>query len=522
MKKRRFIKNAVILTLTAILLRSAGMILRIYLSNVVGAEGMGLYQLIFSVYMLAATFATTGLTTAVTRLVADESALGSAKSVGRVVRRAIQLTVIIGAVITVLIIVFAEPIARYWIKDMRSLDALRILSLSLIFMGISSCFKGYFMARRKAALPSSAQIFEQTVRIIAAILLISRHGGTVRGACFAILFADTIAETLSCLWLTACYFFDKRRLSLQIGKRKAASGHITSRIIKIAAPIVAGRYINSILRTVENLSVPDCLKMHSGSANKALAQYGELKGMALPIIFFPSSFLMSMSSLLLPEVSESKALGDMAAVRTQVSRAVAITLHSSILISALFAMLSNPIGVIVYKSESVGFLIKVLSPLIPAMYLESVCDGMLKGLNQQNHSLVYSVIDSLFRIACIFAAVPKFGMAGFLGMMVVSNLFTCTMNVSRLMRVSKTHFDVLNWLVKPLLFIGIAAAVTYSLMSVLDVSLIVRSLLCVMLISVIYAALMFTTKTSGEMEYFTRWLMKKERLTRKKHRKTAD
>lgn len=516
MKKRRFIKNAVILTLTAILLRSAGMILRIYLSNTIGAEGMGLYQLIFSVYMLAATFATTGLTTAVTRLVADESAVGSAKSVGRVVRRAIQLTIIAGVIITALIIIFADPIARYWIKDMRALDALRILSLSLVFMGISSCFKGYFMARRKAALPSSAQIFEQTVRIIAAVLLISRHGSTVRGACFAILFADTIAETLSCLWLSACYFIDKHKLTAQIGSKKAESRRITSRIIKIAAPIVAGRYINSILRTIENLSVPDCLKMHSGSANKALAQYGELKGMALPIIFFPSSFLTSMSSLLLPEVSESKALGDMAAVRSQVSRAVAITLHLSILISALFAMLANPIGVIVYKSESVGFLIKVLSPLIPAMYLESVCDGMLKGLNQQNHSLIYSVIDSLFRIACIFAAVPKFGMAGFLGMMVVSNLFTCTMNVSRLMRVSKAKFDVINWLVKPVLFIMIASAVTYAVLSALNVSLMIRSLLCVTLISVIYAALMFTTKTSGEMEYLMQRLIKKDGHIRKK------
>ena len=52
------------------------MFFRVYMSGKIGAEGMGLYQLIFSIYVLASTFATSGISTAVTRLVAEEAPEG--------------------------------------------------------------------------------------------------------------------------------------------------------------------------------------------------------------------------------------------------------------------------------------------------------------------------------------------------------------------------------------------------------------------------------------------------------------
>ena len=61
------------MTVTALLLRTMGIMFRVYMSNKIGAEGMGLYQLIFSIYILFTAFATSGITIAVTRVIADES-----------------------------------------------------------------------------------------------------------------------------------------------------------------------------------------------------------------------------------------------------------------------------------------------------------------------------------------------------------------------------------------------------------------------------------------------------------------
>lgn len=131
MKKATFIKNAFILTATSLLLRTIGIFFRIYMSNKVGAEGMGLYQLIFSIYVLGSTFATSGISTAVTRLVADELVCGTPKSVRHILHRAIALSLLIGAASTALIFFGADIISAYWIKDMRAVPALKILCFSL-------------------------------------------------------------------------------------------------------------------------------------------------------------------------------------------------------------------------------------------------------------------------------------------------------------------------------------------------------------------------------------------------------
>ncbi|MBR4973702.1 MAG: oligosaccharide flippase family protein, partial [Clostridia bacterium] len=112
MKKTVFIKNALILTVSSFILRFAGIIFKVWLAGAIGSEGIGLHGLIFSVYVLASTFATSGISTAVTRLVAEETALGSKKGTLKILRRSIELTVII-SIVTIAILYFgAEFIAN--------------------------------------------------------------------------------------------------------------------------------------------------------------------------------------------------------------------------------------------------------------------------------------------------------------------------------------------------------------------------------------------------------------------------
>ena len=123
MKKTIFIKNAIILTAASLILRFAGIIFKVWLASSVGSEGMGLYQLIFSVYMLASTFASSGICTAVTRLVAEEIGLGSKKGVLRILHRSITLTLII-AFVSILILFFGADFIAFspWRRKMRYLN----------------------------------------------------------------------------------------------------------------------------------------------------------------------------------------------------------------------------------------------------------------------------------------------------------------------------------------------------------------------------------------------------------------
>ena len=450
-KYRIFIKNAAILTATSLLLRTVGMFFRIYLSGKIGAEGMGLYQLIVSVYVLGATFATSGICTAVTRMTADELVKGTCRSVRSVLRRAVLLSVIIGTLSTAVIYLGAEFISVYWIKDIRATPALKILSFSLPSMGVSSCLRGYFIARRRIGSNSRAQLLEQAVRIALIVLIIDRFAiFGLSTACFAVLLADTVAEWTSCGYLALGYALDRHRIKKELKERsETAPSPVLRRLLNIAAPITAGRYLNTTLRTVENILVPNSIAVYIGSREIGLSQFGALKGMALPLIFFPASFLSAVSTLLMPEISSANTLHRKDAVNRAVCKTLRITLACSILIGTVFLVFSRELGELIYGSRDVAVFLRVLAPLTPIMYLESMVDGLLKGLNQQASSLRYSVADSSLRILLILLIVPKYGMGGFLFIMVISNLMTSFLNLNRLLKVTALHVPWERWVLRP-------------------------------------------------------------------------
>ena len=71
MQKRTFMFNTLLLTCATLLSRTIGISFRVSMSNQIGAEGVGLYQLVTTVYFFATTFATAGISLTVTRLVTD-------------------------------------------------------------------------------------------------------------------------------------------------------------------------------------------------------------------------------------------------------------------------------------------------------------------------------------------------------------------------------------------------------------------------------------------------------------------
>ncbi len=491
MRKRVFFQNAAIMTVTSLILRSIGIVFRIYVSNRIGAEGMGLYQLIVSVYVLASSFATSGLTTAVTRLCTDELAYGRASSAKRTLYLAITISVAVGLASGLLVYGGAEYIAVTLLHDARAVSSLRILTVSLPFMGASSCIKGYFMARRKVTSSSIAQILEQLVRIGSiTVILELTHVSTVEGACFTVLLGDTIAEGVSCLFMIGSYCLDKRHISDSDTETQRG---LIRRMIAIALPITGGRYLSSGLRTAENIMVPSALTRYTGSHETALAQFGILKGMAMPLIFFPSSFLTAFSALLIPEISEAKALSQTKRLHRTIERALHMTLISSFLISGIFLVLAYPLADMIYQDAEVGRMLFMLAPLAPIMYLESVVVGILKGLDQQTHSLLYSVLDSGSRIVLILLIVPYYGINGFYGVMVFSNLLTCLLNLHRLCKVSGVRIRFGKWIIKPLL--ALATAVTLCKLieayALIDQSeALVYCITCGVIIGVVYLALL--------------------------------
>lgn len=460
-RRSAFLQNAAVLTVTSMLLRTVGIFFRIYLSGRIGAQGMGLYQLIVSVYVLASAFAAAGICTAVVRMVTDALCRGDRRTALAALRTALAVSVTVGVISALAVCAAAVPIARYGIGDMRAVGALRVLTVSLPFMGASSCLKGYFMARRRITVTAHAQLLEQAVRIAVIALLLERgYATSVASACTVVMVGDVAAEAISCLHLLCAFGRDRRTLP-PAGEQPAAT--VMTTLMGIALPITATRYLNTALHTVENLLVPARIALYTGSRAVALAQFGSLKGMAMPLLFFPSSFLSSLATLLIPEISEAAALDKQERVKQAVARTLHFTLTGAILTGGVFYLYAMPLGRLFYHSDEVGYMLRALAPLVPAMYVESMVDGILKGLNQQVSTLRYSIIDSTLRLLLVITVVPHTGMAGFLFVMTVSNVLVAVLNVNRLLSVTGMRFRWRQWVAAPLLAVIVAALGSYLL-----------------------------------------------------------
>lgn len=441
MTKTVFIKNAAILTVSSLVLRFAGIFFKVWLAAEIGAEGIGLYQLVFSVYMFAATFATSGICTAVTRLVSVELVTGNKSGVRQIMLRCVQISLII-AFFTVIVLFFgADFIAVYLLKDIRAALSLRVLAFSLPFMGISSCIKGYFIARRNAKPSSVGQLLEQAVRIAVIMLCVVRYDSMgLEYACAAVLLGDTVSEGVACLYVYVRCKSDFGRLKISCAEPKKKRRGLVKEISHIALPITSGRYLNSLLRMTENILVPICLS-NSVTGGNGISLFGMIKGMALPILFFPSTLLNAMSTLLIPEISEAAAGNRHTAVKSISCRIIKITSLVSVFFSAFFFVCGKRLGVLIYGSADIGFLLCALSPIVPFMYLDAICDGILKGLDQQKFTFYTGVSDSAARIVLILIFLKRFGIYGFLGIMYFSNFYTAFLNIRRLVKISKTSLD---------------------------------------------------------------------------------
>ena len=457
MQIRVYLKNAAILTVSGLVLRVLGMGFRVFVAARIGSEGMGLYQLILSVYTVFVSLATAGMNVAATRLAAQSLARG--RSMARTVRRLVLAAGLLGLLAMGLQLILAEPLARYVLHDVRGALSLQILAPSLPVMAVAGALRGCFLARRRVEPNAVAQLVEQLVRMGVVWLALRRVEGWGAGyACAAVLAGNTVSEAVSCLLMVLFARRDAGLRSRGTGREAKQPPFTRRELAGIVLPVEGSRILASVLQAAEASLIPLCLALYLDDRAAAVSQYGALKGMALPLLFFPFSILSALSSLLMPEITRAHARRD----RAGAARLIDATLRAAGLFSMLagccFVLFGRQAALLLYGDAQVGGYIQALGLVAPFMYLESMVDGMLKGLGQQLATFRYSLLDSALRILCIAALLPRFGIGAFLGIMAASNLLTFGLNTARLLRCAGLRPAWGAWLGRPAAFALAAGA----------------------------------------------------------------
>ncbi len=446
MKKRIFILNAIILTVSSVLLRISNIWFRTFIFGKIGASGMGVYQLIFSVFFLGITICTSGVGLAVTRMVAE------GKGTRGAVRRCLLVALFLSFVAAAGLFFFSDYIATEFIGSPYAAVALRLLAPGLPFIAACSCLKGYFLAIRNTVVSVCGEFIEQIVAISASLALLWHTDRPLE----ALMLGSTISEVFSCGFIALLYLVYSRRLGLP--RHKAPGTYRT--VLHIAAPVLCGSFFRSLLSSTENILIPRGLKKNGAGTESSLAQYGEIQGMVMPILFFPFAFLSALSMLLVPEMAEANAAGRQKSIQRNAERAFRFTLTFSFLITAILIVFADDLGMAFYQSPQVGNILRVMAPIIPLMYLDSVVDGMLKGLDQQLYSLKYNFSDSIMRVILIALLIPIFGLKAYIVILFMSEIYNASLSINRLLKVTRLEVDIIGWIVTP----AVSAALLYYLL----------------------------------------------------------
>lgn len=471
------VTGTVILTITGLVSRFIGFFYRIFLSNVFGAEGMGLYQLISPVLALSFSLTVSGIQTAISKYVASETSTRDYKNSFRTLWAGFLLAMALSAVCALGIYVYAEPIAVNLLLEARTAPLLRIIALSIPMASVHSCINGYFYGIRKTAIPAFSQLAEQVCRVGSVYLIYficQKHGltPTISFAVVGLVIGESASMIVSVVAILArahqvfparghvsvqessvfpagsghTSAFSRRRGIFGYHRNHSAAGligiyrRITGQLLQLAVPLSANRLVLNLLQSVEAIYIPNRLMAYGLRGADALSVYGVLTGMSLPLILFPSAVTNSISVLLLPIVSEADASGNQTAVRRAIFTSIRCCLLLGFFCTTLFLVFGRLAGRLLFHSELAGSFILTLSFLCPFMYIASMLNSILNGLGKTMRTFLFSVLSLLLRLLFVFFAIPRFGIQGYLwGMLASQMLQTLLCTISALHVSRQTH-----------------------------------------------------------------------------------
>lgn len=462
---KQYFYNAMLMTGAALLMRAVSVAFNVYVMGKLGADGMGLLTLVSSAYGFAVTFATSGISLAVTRMTAETVLTAPAdarqRRLGYVMRTAVCYCLFFGIVGGAVLFFGADYIGGILLGDERTVRCLRLLAFTLPPTALTSALSGYFNACRRVYKNALSDFCGQVLKIMitsAGLSLLLPSG--LEYSLIAVIGGGAVAEAASFFVSFALYLSDRRRhngenvtggeggkTELSADTAKAAARSLSG----AALPVAFSSYLRSGLVTVEHILIPKALRIYGCGYTESLASYGTLHGMVMPVIMFPYAIMGPFSSLLVPELSESRARGQKKRIRHIADSVFRATLIFAVGVSGLLMTFSRELGLSLYGSEEAGRYIRMIAPVIPIMYLDTAVDNMLKGLGEQLFCMRVNIIDSALSVGLVWLLVPRFGISGYAATIIISEVFNASLSIWRLLTVADVTPHVFTWLLRPLL-----------------------------------------------------------------------
>lgn len=376
------VKSFGIVTGFSIATRLVSFIFKMWMSRALGAEVVGLYQIALSVLLMLFTI-TAGAPTVLSRKIAESS--GNLKKQNSLLTASVIMGLGISAAICALFYGLGTRISPLF-SNPDCLPIFFIMLPTILTSTLYASLRSWFWGRKKFLAFSSTELIDEIVKIALSIAfaggLISRLNGAQN-----IALAMTISDLACVLILLVLFFATGGRLTKPNGFKE-----LTLKTI----PLSATRIITSLGASLTALILPKMLVKAGLTLAEATAQYGRVAGMALPLIMAPVTFIGALSVVLVPDVAELRAKGNMDAVRSKMSTSLLFSVIIASLFFALYLPLGQSLGQLLFKDSEAGKFVSYCSLMLFPIATAQSTTPMLNSLGKERITLLGTVVGATF------------------------------------------------------------------------------------------------------------------------------
>ncbi|NCA67136.1 MAG: hypothetical protein EOM87_03620, partial [Clostridia bacterium] len=338
-QKRTYIKGAGILALFGVIAKIIGGLYRIPLTNILGAEGMGLYQLVFPVYALLLALTST----AIPNLLARQIARDPRGDFGYAVfYKAIKLLSIVGFVATVILLIVCRPLAAMQGKEEMYIGYI-VIAPSIFFVALMSTLRGWFNARLDMLPTALSTLFEQLIKLAAGLTLaiLLRPYGVLIMTIGALL-GVTISEFISLAIIATMYFVKGYRIKRPTIKIPSLA------LFSASIPFTVGGMILPFTYFLDSILIVNLLLLGGTAATVAIGEYGILTGTIGSLVSFPVVLTISLAIAVIPVIAAKKQKRDINGIKNNGCITMKLTLAFALPSAIGLMVLSDSIVRILY------------------------------------------------------------------------------------------------------------------------------------------------------------------------------
>ena len=391
--------TASIVTALSIAERGLGFLYRIVLSRLLGAEGLGLYQVALSIFSVFLTLGTGGIPITVSRLISKSKAENNPLDERRAVSSGLFWSLALTLPVALILGLFPQ-IVSFLFSDERGLAVFRILLIGLCFSSLYAVFRGSFWGNKRFLLPSVLEIAEEAVMVIAGVLLLQNISSIQTGANRAA-WAVVISYLFSFSASALCFLFCGGKLANPKRRLKP--------LFTAAAPITSVRAGGSLVNSAVAVLLPAMLVRSGLSESDALTLFGVVSGMAMPVLFIPSTVIGSLSLVLVPELSEDFYRKNYARLYKNLARGLSVSLLVACFLLPFFYALGSDLGLLAFSNALVGEYIRKGCILLIPMSLTMISTGMLNSMGFEKQTFIFYFIGAAVMLLCVLLFPPFMG-----------------------------------------------------------------------------------------------------------------